>query len=189
MGANGQLSGIWLGLWASASGGAAQSISMFSIACTRRCQKGPSSAASLLGARWQPQLGCWRHHRRRAPALAYVRALKFYVGASSTTEIAAGSAFSSVELTGVFPLSIRGNASSNYRTPAVHRAGPPPRTKRNSGCWYSKKIKIRAIHRASSTAQQIQKNSEKDVPQDHSRSAISESAPSSAAQVHADLHI
>jgi len=43
-------------------------------------------------------------------------------------------------------LSIRGNASSNYRTPAVHRAGPPPRTDRNSDCWYSKKTKIRAIH-------------------------------------------
>jgi len=34
-------------------------------------------------------------------------------------------------------LSIRGNASSNYRTPAVHRAGPPPRTDRNSNCWCS----------------------------------------------------
>jgi len=33
-------------------------------------------------------------------------------------------------------LSIRGNASSNYRTPAVHRAGPPPRTDLNSDCWY-----------------------------------------------------
>ena len=46
-------------------------------------------------------------------------------------------------------LSIRGDA--NYRTPAVHRAGPPPRTDRNSGCWYSKKIKIRVIHKAFST--------------------------------------
>ena len=34
---------------------------------------------------------------------------------------------------------IRGNASSNYRTPAIHCAGPPPRTDRNLGCWYSKK--------------------------------------------------
>ena len=32
-GATGQLSGIWLGLWASASGGAAQSASMFIITC------------------------------------------------------------------------------------------------------------------------------------------------------------
>ena len=29
-------------------------------------------------------------------------------------------------------LPIRGNASSNYQTPAGHRAGPPPRTDRNS---------------------------------------------------------
>ena len=43
-------------------------------------------------------------------------------------------------------MSIRGNASSNYRTPAVRRAGPSPRTDRNSDCWYSKKMKIRAIH-------------------------------------------
>ena len=43
-------------------------------------------------------------------------------------------------------LPIRGNASSNYRTPAVHRAGPPPRTVRNSDCWYSKKIKIRVSY-------------------------------------------
>ena len=46
-------------------------------------------------------------------------------------------------------LPIPGNASSNYRTPAVHRAGPPPRTDRDSGCWYSKKIKMRATHETS----------------------------------------
>ena len=33
-GATGQLSGIWLGLWASASGGAAQSASMFISNCS-----------------------------------------------------------------------------------------------------------------------------------------------------------
>ena len=56
-------------------------------------------------------------------------------------------------------LSIQGNASSNYRTPAVHRAGPPPRTDRNSGCWYSKKKKkkIRAIHKTISPASRASK--------------------------------
>ena len=59
------------------------------------------------------------------------------------------------------------DASSNYRTPAVDRAGPPPRTDRNSDCWYSKKMKIRAIHQTSPapSKQKIQRN----VPQDHSR--------------------
>ena len=32
-------------------------------------------------------------------------------------------------------------------TPAVHRAGPPPRMDRNSGCWYPKKMEIKFIHK------------------------------------------
>ena len=44
---------------------------------------------------------------------------------------------------------IRGNAPSNYRTPAVHRAEPPPRMDCNSDCWYSKKKTIIAIHQTS----------------------------------------
>ena len=36
---------------------------------------------------------------------------------------------------------ITGSASFNYRTPAVHRAGPLPRTGRDCGCWYSEKMK------------------------------------------------
>ena len=38
----------------------------------------------------------------------------------------------------------RGNASSNYNL-----AGPPPRTDRNSDCWYTKKMKVSFIHQTS----------------------------------------
>ena len=48
-------------------------------------------------------------------------------------------------------MSIHENAPSNYRTPAVHRTGPPPRTDRRpaqtaSDFRYSKKVKMRIIH-------------------------------------------
>ena len=34
-------------------------------------------------------------------------------------------------------------------TGLFHRAGPPPRTGRNSGCWYSTRMVMRAIHKVS----------------------------------------
>ena len=37
-GATGQLSGMWLGLWASTSGGAAQSVYMFIMSCSKSRQ-------------------------------------------------------------------------------------------------------------------------------------------------------
>ena len=60
-------------------------------------------------------------------------------------------------------LPIRGNASSNYRTPAVHRAGPLPRT----SCWYSKKMKIRVIHQQTqhrASNKSIEESSERSLP-------------------------
>ena len=50
-------------------------------------QKEPPSAASPLGARWQPQLEGWRHHRRRAPALAHVAGVRVVLPLKKIREI------------------------------------------------------------------------------------------------------
>ena len=60
-GATGQLSGIWLGLWASAPGGAAQSASMFMGHAKPRC--------SLSRRRWLPSMYLILLARARHPLL------------------------------------------------------------------------------------------------------------------------